>query len=517
MILALLAAALLPGAARAEWFEASSAHFVVYADDSERDIRKFSEQLERYHQAMAVITQVDAPAPSPSNRVTVFVVRNEQQIQRLAGSRNVGGFYIPRAGNSVAFVPQVAARNGEPDRSMVVLMHEYAHHFLISNSGFPAPRWMSEGAADFFASTEFLADGRLNIGLPSFERRTELAYARQGANDVKVEELMDPPLYERRHGRAFDAFYGKSWLLYHYLAMEPTRRGQLGGYLRGMREGKTSREAALAAFGDFDQLERDLKKYRNKGEILGFVFQPDARQAPQIAVRPLTPGEEAIMPVVIRSKRGVRDETADDVLADARAIAARFPDDAAVLAALAEAEHDAGNEAEAVTAANAALAIDPNRVNALVEKGLALFALAATADDREAAYRASREPFLALNKIENDHPQPLIFYYRYYAERGLDPPETAVRALERAAELAPFDYQLRLNLAVQQLLHGKVEAARTNFLPVAYDPHGGPKAEGARTVIERIDSGAPPEARELATILSGGGASEVGNGNDSGK
>ena len=45
--LVLLALAL-PGAARAEWFEASSAHFVVYADDSQRDIRKFSEQLERY-------------------------------------------------------------------------------------------------------------------------------------------------------------------------------------------------------------------------------------------------------------------------------------------------------------------------------------------------------------------------------------------------------------------------------------------------------------------------------------
>ena len=55
--LVLLALAL-PGAARAEWFEASSAHFVVYADDSERDIRKFSEQLERYHEAMAVITQL---------------------------------------------------------------------------------------------------------------------------------------------------------------------------------------------------------------------------------------------------------------------------------------------------------------------------------------------------------------------------------------------------------------------------------------------------------------------------
>ena len=100
--LAILAAVLLPSGAQAEWFESSSAHFVVYADDSERDIHKFSEQLERYHEAMAVITQRDLPPPSPSNRVTVYVVRNAAAVQRLMGTdqRALQGFYIPRAGGS---------------------------------------------------------------------------------------------------------------------------------------------------------------------------------------------------------------------------------------------------------------------------------------------------------------------------------------------------------------------------------------------------------------------------------
>src|SRR6187551_3511074 len=95
--LAILAAVLLPSGAQAEWFESSSAHFVVYANDSERDIRKFSEQLERYHEAMAVVTQLDAPPPSPSNRVTVYVVKNAAAVQRLMGTseRALQGFYIP--------------------------------------------------------------------------------------------------------------------------------------------------------------------------------------------------------------------------------------------------------------------------------------------------------------------------------------------------------------------------------------------------------------------------------------
>ena len=63
--LTILALLLLPSAAQAEWFESSSAHFVVYADDSERDIRKFSEQLERFHAAMEIITGLDVQQPSP--------------------------------------------------------------------------------------------------------------------------------------------------------------------------------------------------------------------------------------------------------------------------------------------------------------------------------------------------------------------------------------------------------------------------------------------------------------------
>jgi len=504
----IVAALLLPSAASAEWFEASSAHFVVYADDSERDIRTFSEQLERYHEAMAVITQRNLPPPSPSNRVTVYVVRNAAAVQRLMGTdeRAIRGFYVPRAGGSAAFVPKVDARIGQPDLSMVVLLHEYAHHFLISNSAFPDPRWVAEGAAEFFASVKFNGDGGLNIGMPNALRYGELNFA----GDVTAEELIDPALYETRRGTR-DMFYGKSWLLYHYLTMEPARRGQLRAYLQAMRAGKSSRAAAEEAFGDFDQLERELDRYQDRREILGLLFKPNQLEMPQVAVRALTAGEAAMMPVVIRSKRGVSREQASEIVAEARTIAARYPADPAVLAALAEAEHDAGHEAEAIASADAALAIDPNRVNAFVQKGFALFALAADAEDRDAAYRAAREPFLALNRIENDHPLPLIYYNRYFAERGVQPPENAAQALVRAAELAPFDFSLRLNLAIQQLQTGQLAEARNNLLPIAYNPHGGAMADGARTVIERIDSGAPPEGRELMMILSTGDAPAPGS------
>jgi tetratricopeptide (TPR) repeat protein len=509
-LLILLAALLLPSAAQAEWFEASSAHFVVYADDSERDVQKFSEQLERFHAAMEIVTGLEVQAPSPSNRVTVFVVRSYQQFGRLTGNRYIGGFYSPRAGSSAAFVPRIEVRTGQPDFSMIALLHEYAHHFLLSNSSFPSPRWFGEGGAEFFASTEFYADGGLGIGMPAQHRGPELLMA----HNVRAEDLVDSAYRWRPSSN--NSFYGKSWLLYHYLVFNPERRGQLRGYLAALAGGKSSLEAAQATFGDLGQLERDLQKYLDQRTMLSMRFRADQLEIAPITVRRLSAGEAAMMPVRIISKRGVDREEALELLDDAREVAARFPGDAPVLAALAEAEYDAGNDAEAIAAADAALALDPSQVNAYVQKGYALFRRAAEAgaEDKVAAYRAAVEPFVALNKLENDHPLPLIYYFRSFAESGRRPSETAVLGLERAAELAPFDLALRMNLATLQLSEGRVEQARANLLPIAYNPHGDAMAEGARIVIERIDAGTPPDARELAQIMSSASAPEAGTGGD---
>jgi tetratricopeptide (TPR) repeat protein len=499
-----LALWLAPAAARAEWLEASSPHFVVYADDSERDVRKFSEQLERYHEAMEIVTDQELAEPSPSNRVTVFVVKNLREIQRLTGSPNIAGFYIPRAGGSVAFVPHVETSTLELPLSMNTLLHEYAHHFIISNSNFPLPRWLSEGSAEFFSSARFPAKGGFQTGLPARDNYLQLKYADLSYIDkVTVEELLDPDLYEKRRRDGYDSFYGKSWALYHYLSFEPERSGQLNKYLDLMTSGKTSREAALEAFGPFNLLDRDLASYMRRSNLLGIVFEPGVLQTGRIDVRPLSNGEVAMMPVRIRSDRGVTREQALELLIQARAVAARFPGDAAVLSALAEAEFDAGNDAEAIAAADAALALDPAQVNAYVQKGYALFRRASgvEGEERIAAYRTAVAPFLALNRIENDHPIPLMFFYRSFAERGTKPPEQAVLGLRRAAELAPFDLGLRLTLATQQMQAGELDEARANLVPVAYNPHGGDMAGGARQVIERIDAGGEPPAEELLALL----------------
>jgi tetratricopeptide (TPR) repeat protein len=194
-----------------------------------------------------------------------------------------------------------------------------------------------------------------------------------------------------------------------------------------------------------------------------------------------------MMPVVIQSKRGVDEKQAAELVIKAREISARFPQDAFVQAALAEAEYDSGHDAAAIAAADAALAIDKTQVNAYIQKGYALFRMAENSH-QPADYRKARAPFLALNKIENDHPIPLIFNYRTALEETGQPPRLAVLGLERALELAPFDLPLRMNVAKRQLKDGYSAAAKANLGPIAYNPHGGGMAKVAQEMIARIEA-----------------------------
>jgi hypothetical protein len=442
--------------------------------------------------------------------VTIYLVRNTGEVRKLHGggkaSRNVGGFYRPIAGRPMAVVPRVTGEADDIfDPTMAILLHEYAHHYLISTSRFPMPRWASEGAAEFFASASFEPDGSVEIGKPNVHRAMELFYAA----DVTATDLLDPESYEKRRGKStsYDAFYGKSWALFHYLSMGKERSGQLNAYFQALFSGKSSREAGVEAFGDFIVLEKELDAYLKRKRILAFKIKPGALDPGPIALRRLSAGAIAMMPVQIQSWSGVSAEQAKELVVEARKIAARFPGDAAVLAALAEAEFDAENDAEALAAGDAAIKLDPAQVNAYVQRGYALFRMAEKGDDPK-AFRTARNAWVDLNTLENNHPLPLVYFYRSFQAQGREPTPLAIQGLTRAAELAPFDLGLRMNLAMQQLHDGKSAEARNNLIPIAYNPHGGGFGNVAKQIIERIDKDpnwrgqGAPDAREEAASES---------------
>ena len=485
-LLALFVAAfaLSPLPAKAQWHEAQSDHFVIYAKDDAKDVEKFAILLERYHAAMQLLSGRDVAKPSPSNRVTVYVVGGESKIREMANSRQVAGFYIPRAGGSAAFVPTIRMNRNEPDFSQVVLLHEYAHHYLISSSRHAMPRWLSEGAAEFYASTRLMPDGTVQIGRPAYHRGNELAYA----VDVSAEALLDPEVYEKRRSRQYDAFYGRSWALVHYLNFDQARQGQLNAYWGEIAAGTAPRAAAEKVFGDLKQLDKDLDAYLRKSKILTYNLKPEMLPIGKVTVQAMTAGMGEVMPFLIQSKRGVSREEALELLPKIQAVATRHPTDAGVLAALAEAEFDAGNDDATIAAADRAIAANPGEKNAYIQKGYALFRQARDAEDSEAAFKAALVPFQQLNKLEPDHPLPLIYYYRSFTARGIATTELARHALENAAQMAPFDHGLALEAARMLADEGKITWSRQMLQPVASAPHNTGYTSIAQNYLEQVEA-----------------------------
>lgn len=464
-----LCAFVLPATTRAEWNEASSDHFLVIADQKEKDVREFTERLERYHSGLLGILNRAAEKPSPSNRVTIYIVRNAGQIQKLAGDKSgfLQGFYQARAGGSVAFASRVESDGLNITQSEQVLFHEYAHHVMHGVSEWATPRWYSEGFAEFFSTVRFEKDGGMGIGMPANHRAAELNYA----VDVPIDALLDSETYQARKGKGYDEFYGRSWLLYHYLQMAGTRPGQLTKYRVALANGATERDAAQAAFGDLKMLDKELKSYLSKGKMRYLPIAADKLTVGPITIRKLNEAESAMMPIILESKRGVDEESSKILLPKAQAVAAKYPDDPAVLAALAEAEHDAGNFTEALAVADKALLAAPTLVNAHVQKIYALSRIAEKAENAEAVWKKLTRAITALNKIETDHPIPLIYYYRSLQMSGKDISEIAAHGLERALQLAPYDQAVRWQVVQQLMDDENFGTAYRTLMPLANDPH----------------------------------------------
>lgn len=474
-------------AAADEWLEVGSDHFVIYSDQKEKVVKGFAERLERFHAAMAHVFGKPPTKPGPSNRVTVYVVSTPARVRKILGTDNryINGIYIPRAGGSVALIPRLRGALQFELTGETVLYHEYAHHFMTANlTNRPYPRWFTEGFAEFFANVLFRDDGSVVLGAAADYRAAELMDARH----VPIREFLSFDGSGGDSNSLYTSFYGQSWVLFHYLQMSRERGNQWVTYQNLLAAGNSALDAAEGAFGDLDKLEKDMDRYTRRATLNARIVPGTALTIGPIAVRQLRPGEAEMMPIMIESNVGVTREEALQLLPEARRVAGLHPDDATVLTALAEAEFDAGNDDAAIAAADAALAIDPQQVEAHIQKGYALSHKVESGALPQEAWRDVRRQFIKANGVENDHPVPLVHFYLTYVKQGERPTQNAIDGLEWAMQLAPFDASLRWLVAQQMIADERyTEAART-LGPLAYSPHPGKNTEQALKLLKDVEA-----------------------------
>ena len=86
-------------------------------------------------------------------------------------------------------------------------------------------------------------------------------------------------------------------------------------------------------------------------------------------------------------------------------------------------------------------------------------------------WKRTRKAITALNKVEVDHPIPLIYYYRSLKSAGEGITDVAAHGLDRALQLAPYDKNVRWELTQQLVVEEEYATAYQTLLPLANDPH----------------------------------------------
>jgi hypothetical protein len=480
---ALAAAALtLSAPAHAEWQVANSKHFTVYADESPADIQKFAEKLERFDAAVRQARGVPDVKAGASARVSVYVVRDLAAVREIYGDRNaaVGGFYVPKASGSVAFVPEKGERGKWGLDGQNIFFHEYTHHLMFEDTDRPLPTWVSEGFAEFFASPKFNDDGSVTIGAPPLYR-AETLYDNFG---LPIDKMLSGD-YLYITGPQFESIYGRGWLLTHLLAFDMSRRGQLTQYLDAIQRGVPALKAAQDAFGDLKALDRELTQYFKKDVFTVSTIPASQLHIPPVKVRSLTPGEVDTMQVRVRLARGGKQ--AHGQSGRARSAAAKYPDDAEVQTLLSKAELVDGDAEDAKAAGDRAVQLNPRSYEAQVAEGTAMLELAKK-NAPKADWDAVRAPLLAANKLDPEAAQPLRLFYETYVDAGVAPTKNALDGLAYALVLAPQDNQLRMELVGELINENKLDQAKDALKTIAYSPHQGKWHDAALAIFEQLNA-----------------------------
>lgn len=485
--------------ADAGWYQASSKHFVIYADESPKDLSDFAGRLERFDQAVRHVRGMDDPPIGLGNRLTVFVLPTVGAVQKLMnGDRFIEGFYTGRASGSYAFVPRSTGLEGPNALTAdTIFFHEYSHHLMFQIVDRPLPQWVVEGFAEFMSTVRFEKNGDIGLGAPANHRAWGLLLG-----DKLPLETMLSGNYSKLTPEKRESLYGRGWLLVHYLTFEKSRSGQLDRYVDLMSTGMPPLDAARTAFGDLKQLDRDLDSYLHRSR-LSYLRLAGARfQTGRIEVQPLSEGAAKVMSLRVQSKRGVNETAAEPLAVQVREVEARYPGDELVELTLAEAELDSGHPEASEAAADRALKANPGDMKALVFKGRATAARAAkmSGNARHMTFETARQLFIDANKIDTEDPQPLMEFYKTFVTEGIRPTKNAIAALHYASDLAPQDTGLRMNSALQYLRDGNTAEAKRALTVIAYDPHGAQRAQFARTIIDKIDAGDAKNALTTAVM-----------------
>jgi tetratricopeptide (TPR) repeat protein len=475
--------------AQAGWIKIESAHFIGFSDGDPADLKADIVRLEQYDALLrSRLSVVDNGNPV---KLSIYFIRNVAVIDKMLGGPGAAGFYTPSPEGPFAVVPRTDDGRGKfAMKSDSILFHEYVHHVMRQYFNAAYPFWYSEGFAEFMGTTQFTETGKAQIGLGAMHR----AYGLARGGDIPIKILLGANL-ARLGNQSGDTVYALGWLLTHYLSFSKERKGQLQKYLSLIVEGKTSIEAAEAAFGDLFTLGKELERYRMRNSIpytevtlkpVGDIALTESRLSDGF-------GDTLIDRAILAGE--LQPKKAADRAEALRKHAAKYPNDGDVWALLAQAEAVAGNADKAIMAADSALKADPRSERAMLAKAEAMQKQLIAANDKDAAkWTQARSWIIKANRINTNSAAALSAYYRSFIREGRPANDIALKGLSQALAMIPQDSDIRLQYVFALARVQQYADARTVLQVLADAPHAGKRIEAIRkleTVLESATAGAP--------------------------
>jgi tetratricopeptide (TPR) repeat protein len=469
--------ALAPAPLLAQWQVAESVHFRLHGELDAVQLAERAALLEDFHGLLVRATGRRLPPDAP--RLDVFLV---DSIAEMAPQQSLpadaAGYYLADSGriSAVALARSPGGQQGLSAQEL--LLHEYAHHFMLGAGRFAYPAWYVEGFAEYFATAAF-GPGEVRVGQVSPTRRMALDNGRW----LPMERLLArEPQFAQGNDAAM--FYAQSWLLTHYMFRTPGLRDRFSAYLKAFASGADP-EVAFRAHIDRDLggFEQKLRRYLRSSATFSSVDRP-AGTPEAVKVVALQPDASRFLTTMVLLEHAGPAMAGGDASAAVRRLTGPNPVDPFARRALALAELEAGNSATAAALLDGLLAATPDDPDLLRWR-----AQAARADRTVEGMRTARDLLTRAVAVAPSDWRVLHAYARLQRSSSGAMPGSSLDALLKAHALAPQVSEIVLDTALALSQAGRLAEAATVLEPLAWSPHGGQAASIAQRMLARARAG----------------------------
>jgi len=470
----------------ADWRQASSEHYVVYAKLEDSDLRALVQRMEDFHRLLEVTL---APQNAPRRRAHIYLEQSAGKIsEKLRG--DISGF----AGS----LPEMAFsysqyRPGQDPQVRYYALH-YAQTQLFLTNGFYRTNsvWVRDGVPAFFKTVQIGEDGEFLLGAPDarFDKRGELSPG-------FIEGMLSLERLPAHHAARL-TYYLMAKQLAWVLLMNPENTPRLHRYFDAYNSGLPPAQAG-DALGGLEPLRLAINALRTADEEeLAQALRPIAlpERPAKIETREMRPDEIDLIELRIERLVGTRIERTAKRL---KRLADRHPNSADVWYEYAAAEFtrvrrsapggdvlrgfgfSAGqitvvanpySDRVALAAVRQALKLDPDHAaaNVLLAE-IQLRRLVESDDGIEAAdFDAVREALRPMAIEPELYPLAAAVMFQSRIEEGVTPLPEELELLGRAFRANPAVRELRYAYAVAMARQGKGEEARVLLSSMLNDP-----------------------------------------------